>query len=125
MSRCRCERTDALGFFKYGNGKRRTLYRVCAISILEATQNAGALTAATTHYAELKAYALETEGVQNASCEFDIETLRPTYRLIIGTPGKSNAFAISEKLGISSDVIERANALIARENKRFDPHHLT
>lgn len=91
-----------------------------ATAILEKAQALGALTAATTHYAELKAYALETPRVQNASCEFDVETLRPTYRLIIGSPGKSNAFAISEKLGISSDIIERANKLIERDNKRFE-----
>ncbi len=107
-------------FDELGSGTDPIEGAALAISILEKTQRVGALTAATTHYAELKAYALETPGVQNASCEFDIETLRPTYRLIVGTPGKSNAFAISEKLGISSDVIERANALIARENKSFE-----
>jgi DNA mismatch repair protein MutS2 len=107
-------------FDELGSGTDPIEGAALAIAILEKTQSVGALTAATTHYAELKVYALETPGVQNASCEFDIETLRPTYRLIVGTPGKSNAFAISEKLGISSDVIERAGALIARENKRFE-----
>lgn len=107
-------------FDELGSGTDPVEGAALAISILEKIQSVGALCASTTHYAELKAYALETERVQNASCEFDIETLRPTYRLIIGTPGKSNAFAISEKLGISPDVIERANALIARENKRFE-----
>ena len=87
---------------------------------MENTAEAGAISLATTHYAELKVYALETPGVQNASCEFDIETLRPTYRLIVGTPGKSNAFAISEKLGISAEIISRANKLIERDNKRFE-----
>ena len=91
-----------------------------AIAILERTRAAGALSAATTHYAELKMYALNTPGVQNASCEFDVETLRPTYRLVVGTPGKSNAFAISEKLGIDKDVISRAEALIATDDKRFE-----
>ena len=91
-----------------------------AISVLEYVQKRGALSASTTHYAELKAYALETERVQNASCEFDIETLRPTYRLIVGTPGKSNAFAISEKLGISEEIIRRAESLIEKDDKRFE-----
>ncbi len=91
-----------------------------AIAILEKTQMAGALSASTTHYAELKAYALETPRVQNASCEFDVETLRPTYKLIVGTPGKSNAFAISEKLGLDESIIDRAGALIERDNKRFE-----
>ena len=91
-----------------------------AVSILESVRATGAIAAATTHYAELKAYALETEGVRNASCEFDIETLKPTYRLILGTPGKSNAFAISERLGLSEDIVRRAETLISGENKRFE-----
>lgn len=107
-------------FDELGSGTDPIEGAALAISILEKTQSCGALSASTTHYAELKAYALETPGVQNASCEFDIETLRPTYRLIVGAPGKSNAFAISEKLGISPDVIDRANQLIARDNKRFE-----
>ncbi len=107
-------------FDELGSGTDPIEGAALAIAILENTAECGALTAATTHYAELKVYALETKGVQNASCEFDIETLRPTYRLIVGTPGKSNAFAISEKLGISDDIISRANQLIKRENKRFE-----
>ena len=91
-----------------------------AVAILEKTKSVGAVTAATTHYAELKAYALETARVQNASCEFNVETLRPTYRLIVGTPGKSNAFAISEKLGLDPMIIDRAGRLIEREDKRFE-----
>ncbi|MBQ7322186.1 MAG: endonuclease MutS2 [Clostridia bacterium] len=91
-----------------------------AMSIIEAVRHAGAICAATTHYAELKAYALNTEGVQNASCEFDVETLRPTYKLIIGTPGKSNAFAISEKLGIPSEIIRRAQHYVSAENRNFE-----
>lgn len=107
-------------FDELGSGTDPVEGAALAIAILEHTAKCGALTAATTHYAELKVYALETEGVQNASCEFDVETLRPTYRLIVGTPGKSNAFAISEKLGISDKIIARANKLIERDNKRFE-----
>lgn len=107
-------------FDELGSGTDPIEGAALATAILEKSQSLGALTLATTHYAELKAYALDTPGVQNASCEFDIDTLRPTYKLVVGTPGKSNAFAISEKLGISKDVIERAGQLIARENKRFE-----
>lgn len=91
-----------------------------AISVLEEIRSYGALCAATTHYSELKEYALNKEGVINAGCEFDIETLRPTYRLIIGTPGRSNAFAISEKLGISKSIIERAEKFVSSENRRVE-----
>ncbi len=91
-----------------------------AVAIIDEVRRAGALCAVTTHYAELKAFALDTDGVQNASCEFDVATLRPTYRLIIGTPGKSNAFAISEKLGLPSRVVEHAKSLISSENRRFE-----
>lgn len=107
-------------FDELGSGTDPIEGAALAISILEHTAKCKALTAATTHYAELKVYALETEGVQNASCEFDVDTLRPTYKLIIGTPGKSNAFAISEKLGISDEIISRASQLIKRENKNFE-----
>ena len=91
-----------------------------AISILEKLRSDGAMCAATTHYAELKVWALDTEGVTNASCEFDIATLRPTYRLIIGTPGKSNAFAISQRLGLDDDIIQNAKDRISSDNKRFE-----
>jgi DNA mismatch repair protein MutS2 len=91
-----------------------------AVAILSEVRRAGALSALTTHYAELKAYALETDGVQNASCEFDVATLRPTYKLVIGTPGKSNAFAISEKLGLPQRVVTEAKELISNDNRRFE-----
>ena len=91
-----------------------------AVAVIENIREAGAMCAATTHYAELKAYALDTEGVCNASCEFDVETLKPTYKLMIGTPGKSNAFAISEKLGLPREIIERADNYVSSENKQFE-----
>lgn len=107
-------------FDELGSGTDPVEGAALATAILEKVREVGSLTAATTHYAELKVYALETPGVQNASCEFDIETLRPTYRLIVGTPGKSNAFAISEKLGIGDDIIARASKLIEKDSKRFE-----
>ena len=91
-----------------------------AHSIIEAVRERGAMCMATTHYAELKAYALQTEGVTNASCEFDVATLKPTYRLIIGTPGKSNAFAISSKLGLDERVVQRAKEFIGSEDRNFE-----
>ena len=91
-----------------------------ATSILEQLRRQGSLVMATTHYAELKVYALETPGVVNASCEFDVESLMPTYKLSVGVPGKSNAFLISEKLGIPSSVIDAARSHMSNDDKRLD-----
>ena len=91
-----------------------------ARAIIQELRSRGCTVAATTHYAELKLFGLETPGVENASCEFDVQTLRPTYRLIFGVPGRSNAFAISQRLGLDEHIIENASALIATEDKRFE-----
>lgn len=91
-----------------------------AEAIIEELRNRGVRLACTTHYAELKAYAIQTAGVENGSCEFDVATLRPTYRLLIGVPGKSNAFAISQRLGISHEIVDRARELVSRESNAFE-----
>lgn len=91
-----------------------------AVSIIEALREKGAIIAATTHYAELKAYALDTPGVTNGCCEFDIETLCPTYKLLIGVPGRSNAFAILKHLGMTQDVIDNAKAIVGSDNRDFE-----
>ncbi len=91
-----------------------------AISVLDYLYKKGACTVASTHYSELKTYALSTKGVKNASCEFDVETLAPTYRLMIGLPGKSNAFAISQKLGLSAEILNNAKSFVAHEQVKFE-----
>lgn len=91
-----------------------------AVSIIEKLRSQGATIAATTHYAELKAYALETAGVTNGCCEFDVDTLRPTYRLLIGVPGRSNAFAITTHLGMDKAVVDHAKAIVGSDNRDFE-----
>ncbi len=91
-----------------------------AVAIIERLKDQGAKLLVTTHYQELKRYAIETTDVENASCEFDLETLKPTYRLLLGSPGKSNAFAISSSLGMPEDVIAHAKKLVSTENMRFE-----
>ncbi|MBE6824658.1 MAG: endonuclease MutS2 [Ruminococcaceae bacterium] len=91
-----------------------------AVAILEKLRSKGAKIASTTHYAELKEYALKTEKVENGCCEFDVKTLRPTYKLLIGVPGKSNAFAISKRLGMEDDIVDRAKQLVSAESRQFE-----
>ncbi len=107
-------------FDELGAGTDPTEGAALAVAVTEKVRESGAWSASTTHYAEMKVYALETPGVCNAACEFDIKTLSPTFKLIIGAPGKSNAFAIAARLGLDSRVIERAGSLIADDNKRFE-----
>lgn len=107
-------------FDELGSGTDPVEGAALAATIIEHLREKKCRIMATTHYAELKVFALETEGVENAACEFDIKTLRPTYRLLIGTPGKSNAFAISERLGLSRELVDRAKERLSAENSRFE-----
>ena len=115
-----CDNRTLILFDELGAGTDPAEGAALAISLIEFCRTMGATVMATTHYAELKLYAMRTAGVINASCEFDVETLQPTYKLLIGIPGKSNAFAISRKLGLSEDILKKAADLVSQNDKDFE-----
>ena len=115
-----CDSRTLVLFDELGAGTDPAEGAALAVSLIEFCRRMGSMVVATTHYAELKLYAMRTEGVINASCEFDVETLQPTYRLLIGIPGKSNAFAISRKLGLPEHILKEAADLVGKNDKDFE-----